>query len=183
MVERISALAGLEKPPRIGEGAGVTLAEMRIESLWQIAAWPDSLAEAGRRVANAAGVEGAPGPGLSAVAAGRLLLRTEPLKWWLIGAAPPEMGGSGTRLDLSHARTGLRVEGPAAGAVMARLAPLDFRSPAFAEGRVATAPIHHIGVTIRRGAAGFELYIPRSYARSLWSLVGETAAQFGAEIA
>ncbi|HAF74482.1 MAG TPA: sarcosine oxidase subunit gamma, partial [Gammaproteobacteria bacterium] len=48
--------------------------------------------------------------------------------------------------------------------------------------QVASAGIHHVGVTLRRSDAGYELFIPRGFAVSLWELLVETAEQFGLEI-
>jgi sarcosine oxidase gamma subunit len=39
-----------------------------------------------------------------------------------------------------------------------------------------------VGVTLRRSDAGYELFIPRGFAVSLWELLVETAEQFGLEI-
>jgi sarcosine oxidase gamma subunit len=41
---------------------------------------------------------------------------------------------------------------------------------------------HHVGITLWCSDDGFELFIPRGFALSLWEVLAETAAQFGAEI-
>jgi sarcosine oxidase gamma subunit len=189
MADRVSALDGHVAPRRLGpkDGpAGVRLSELRLHGLWQIAAWPDRLGAAGRAAAGAAGVPEAPGPGESAAGIRGTLLRTEPLKCLLASRDPlprPEIApGDGTALDLSHARTLVRLEGPAAPDLMARLVALDLRPGAFPDGRVATAPIHHVAVTIHARAGGLDLYLPRSFALALWEHMAETGAQFGLEI-
>jgi sarcosine oxidase subunit gamma len=191
MVERVSALAGhldARQWGMIGEaGPGVRLSERRLASLWQIAAWPDRLAEVAEAAAEAAGAAAAPAPGASAEGTTGTLFRTEALKWQLAGARPiaepalPE--GAGTVLDLSHARTVIRVEGPATEALMARLAAVDLRERAFPEGAVAATGMHHVSVMLHRRAGGIEIHVFRSFALSLWEHIGEVAAQFGAEVA
>ncbi len=63
-----------------------------------------------------------------------------------------------------------------------RLLPLDLRPDRFGVNQIASAGIHHVGVTLRRSDAGYELFIPRGFAVSLWELLVETAEQFGLEI-
>ena len=123
--------------------AEVVLGEIGELRLHQIAAWPDCIATVGKIAARAAGVAAAPGPGRAVQAAESAainsaaatdatsaesakstapespppaLLRIEPLKWWLIGAPlAPDIGPQqGAVLDLSHARTRLRIAGPRA---------------------------------------------------------------------
>jgi len=110
------------------------------------------------------------------------LLRIEPLKWWLIGAPlAPDIGPQqGAVLDLSHARTRLRIAGPRAAEFLNRHLPLDLRAAAFPEGAVASSQLHHVGVTLWRSRRGYELFIPRGYALSVWEVLLQTAAQFDA---
>jgi sarcosine oxidase gamma subunit len=42
--------------------------------------------------------------------------------------------------------------------------------------------LHHVGITIWHSSDGFELFVPRGFALSLWEVLTDTAAQFGAEI-
>jgi len=190
MVEPRSALDGHLAPGRHGSGPaagpGIRLAERRIAALWQVAAWPDRLDAAGAAVARAAGAESAPGPLRAVDGTAARAMRIEPLKWWLVAEAPlarPEIEpAEGTVLDLGHARTVLRLEGPALGDLMARLVSLDLRDAAFPEGAVAATGMHHVGVTLTRRAGGIDLYLPRSFALSLVDYLLETAAQFGIEI-
>jgi heterotetrameric sarcosine oxidase gamma subunit len=88
----------------------------------------------------------------------------------------------GTVLDLSHARTVIRVEGADAADLMARLLPIDMRPVSFPEGSVATAGLHHVGVTVLAREGGFDLLVPQTFARSLFEHVVEIAAQFGVAI-
>jgi sarcosine oxidase subunit gamma len=187
MAEPVSALEGCLAPRSHGPGTpGIAFGERRIGALWQVAAWPDRLAEAGNAAAGAAGVATPPGPGQSAAGASAAILRVEPLKWWVLADAAlprPEIApGDGTVLDLGHARTAIRIEGAALPELMARLVPLDLRPGRFPDGSVASTGLHHVGVTLLARAGGVDLFVPRSFARSLFEHVAEIAAQFGVEI-
>ncbi|MEM8793614.1 MAG: hypothetical protein AAGE80_18490 [Pseudomonadota bacterium] len=178
MVERVSALADEEMPLQFGPG--LTLSERRVGSIWQLAAWPDRLGDVAATAAASAGLSTAPGP-LQADGSSMRLLRTEPLKLLLVSdeeSAAPDLGGSGTIIDLSHARTVIRVEGALRADFMARLMPLDLRPKAFPEGRIATSAIHHVAVTVDARGGGLDLYCFRSFGRAMWEHLVETAEQF-----
>jgi heterotetrameric sarcosine oxidase gamma subunit len=191
MVERASALEGHNAPRQFGltgpGGPGIRLSERHLASLWLIAAWPERLAETGAAAAKAAGVDAAPGPGASVTGEGGTLLRAEPLKWLLVSedenARPALEANDGTVLDLDHARTVIHVSGPNALDLMARMVPLDLRPAAFPEGSVANTGLHHVGVTIVARDGGFDVLVLRSFGLSVWEILVESAAQFGAEIA
>ncbi|MEM7178932.1 MAG: sarcosine oxidase subunit gamma [Pseudomonadota bacterium] len=179
MVDRISALAGQEMPRNFGPD--LTMTERRLGAIWQLAAWPGEVAGAGKLVARTAGVRTAPGPRASASGKTADLLRIEPLKWLLTSDAPiekPEMGATGTPLDLSHARTVIRLQGEAVPELMARLTPLDLRESAFPEGSVATSAIDHVAVTLHAREGGLEVYCFRSFGLSIWEHVANSAEQF-----
>ncbi len=185
MAERISALEGHVATGRFGADGevGVTLCEVPGLTLHQVAAWPDSLATVGAKAAKAAGAKAAPGPCAAAVGSEGALLRVEPLKWWLFGVAAPALApAEGATLDLSHSRSHVRISGPQAAALLNRHLPLDLREAAFPAGSVAASAFHHVGVTLWRSEAGYELFLPRGFALSLWELLLESAAQFGAEV-
>ncbi|MEO1776556.1 MAG: hypothetical protein AAFS07_16540 [Pseudomonadota bacterium] len=170
---------------------GVTLSERPFAALWQVKAWPGGMAAVETAIAASVGAT-APGPGFSAGdPAGALALRTAPLAWWIVGEGPvarPDLGGAGTLLDLSHARWRLRLEGTARDAVLSRLISLDLRPGRFGPGRVALAPIQHLGCVFHVGEDGgagpapVDIYAPRSQARALWKLVRDTAIPFGCQI-
>ncbi len=190
MVERVSALAGHLEPRVLGPvgaaGPGVRISEIRLGGLWQVAAWPGRLAEAGAAVAASAGVAAAPGFGQAAFGSRGTALRTEALKWLV--ASPhalsrPEIAvEDGTALDLSHARTVLRLEGPAARDVLARLVAIDLRAQAFPDGRVAVTGAHGMGLTLVAREGGVDVLAFRSFGLALLEMLEEIAAQFGAEI-
>ena len=129
------------------------------------------------------GAEQAPGP--CKVQSGKHgdALRIEPLKWWLYGVAAPEIEAEqGSMLDISHSRTQIRVTGPEAVTFLNRHLSLDLREKSFPAGSVASSVIHHVGVTLWRSEQGYELFMPRGFALSLWQGLVESATQFGLEV-
>ena len=185
MAKRQSALASVYHRGIYGQPGepGVRLQEITDLNLVQIAAWPDMLESAAKGVAQAIGADRAPGPGYAVSTERGTALRVEALKWWLLDCGmPPLDATTAVSLDLSHSRTRISVSGPEASVCLNRLLPLDLRPDRFGINQVASAGIHHVGVTLRRSDAGYELFIPRGFAVSLWELLVETAEQFGLEI-
>jgi heterotetrameric sarcosine oxidase gamma subunit len=185
VAEHESALKGHYKTGRFGEAGepGVTLAEVPVVVLHQIAAWPDTMESISARAAQAAGVDSAPGPGGAAAGPRGAVLRVEPLKWWLYGVEAPELDAEeGVVLDLSHSRTQIRVTGPDARECLNRLIPLDLRSGSFPVDSAAATGMNHVGVALWHSRDGFELFLPRGFAVSLWELLLDTAEQFGVEV-
>lgn len=185
MAERISALTGHYEPGRFGEAgdAGVILQEVRDLILHQVAAWPDSIDNVGEKAAAMAGTSSAPGPCLAIEGSKASLLRIEPLKWWVYGAEAQTLDAEqGATLDMSHSRTHIRITGEQATTCLNRLLPIDLREQSFPVGSVASTTMHHVGITLWRSSYGYELFIPRGFALSLWEILLETAVQFGVEV-
>jgi heterotetrameric sarcosine oxidase gamma subunit len=187
-VERTSALAGVYKTGKFGvlgikDTVGVTLQDMPDLVLHQVAAWADTVEEVGAGAAAAAGAPVAPGPCKSESGESASILRIEPLKWWLVGAQAPQLeSDKGVTLDLSHSRTHIRINGTEAADFLNRFLPLDLREHSFPLGSVASSVIHHVGVTLWRSAAGYEMFVPRGFAVTLWHGFVEVAEQFGVEV-
>ena len=182
---RASALAGRYGIGKFGAGGepGVILQELPDLVLHQVVAWPDTVDLVEKRVADAIGVERAPAPCRAVSSATGAALGVEPLKWWLYGVRAPDMDAEqGTTLDISHSRTRLRIAGPDAAEFLNRFLPLDLRESAFPVGSVASSVIHHVGVTLWRSSAGYEIFIPRGFALFLWQGFVEVAEQFGVEV-
>jgi len=185
MAERESALRGHYKQGRFGEPGepGMTLTEVPGLKLFQLAAWPDTVEEVGAKAAAHAGAASAPGPGRVVAGSNGALLRVEPVKWWLYGATADKLDpGLGATLDLSHSRTHVRAAGPRSRECLNRLLPIDLRAESFDTGSVAASSMHHVGVTVWRSEDGFELFLPRGFAVSLWEVLLATAEQFGVEV-
>lgn len=185
MAERASALDGHYHVGRFGSDGepGVCLALVRDLQLQQVAAWSDTFTKVAISVAAGIGIPSAPEAGRSISGDNGAMLRVEPLKWWLVDAAEVTLEpDQGAVVDLSHSRTRIRVIGIHATTLLNRFLPLDLRQPSFAEGRVASSVLHHIGVTLWRSPAGYELFVPRGFALSAWEVILDSAGQFGVEV-
>ena len=185
MAKRASALAAHYPVGRHGAPGdpGVILEEIRDLELHQIAAWPDTIDQVAAIAAETVGADNAPVPLNSRVGSNGTLLRIEPLKWWSYGAEPPAIDAEiGNSLDVSHSRTHLRISGPDAAEFLNRHFPLDLRDASFPVGSVASSVTHHVGCTLWRSEDGFELFIPRGFAMTLWEGFLDSAEQFGLEV-
>lgn len=194
MAEPLSPLGPAWTPGRFGAPGpvGATLSETPPGSIVQIAAWPGEEAAAREAIRAVAGLAlearagaGAFGETASAFgfAPGRFLLvdEAENRAEALTAALPPR---AATVLDLSHGRTALRVEGPKAEWVLAKLFALDFRPAAFAIGDGRAAAHHDVSALIQRsGPDRFDLYVFRSFARAFWRTLRHAAEETGYEIA
>lgn len=183
MAERASPF-----PAAVNQGrAGIRLTPLERGSIWQVACWPESFGEVEGELAAALHAE-APGPGRVAVGQdGRLLLRVEPLKWWVMGPdgadGPLGLGPErGAVLDMSHDQAGIAVEGAAAGELLKRIVPIDLRERAFPDLSWATTLAHHMITRVLRrdrGAPRYEVMVMRSYAEDLHGILAQHLAQFG----
>jgi len=188
MVDRVSALTGFYRTGKFGilgeDGtAGVRIEEIRDLVLHQVAVWPDSMDVVGKQVAKATGCKSAPGPCQATVGKKATMLRIEPLKWWLVGGEVEVLEAEqGATLDISHSRTQIRISGDQAASYLNRHLSLDLREDSFPVGSVASTAIHHVGVTLWRSEHGYELFIPRGFALSIWEGMFESAMQFGVEV-
>ena len=187
MAERASPFAGTVAESR----AGIRLSPLPPGSTWQVACWPDSFAEVEGELASALGCN-APAPGRVSLARSddpgeRLLIRVEPLKWWVIGpdgadcplAPAPDMGAA---LDMSHDQAGIAVEGAAAAELLKRLVPIDLRERAFPDLSWATTLAHHMITRVLRrdrGTPCYHVMVMRSYADDLHGLLAHHLAHFG----
>ena len=177
--KRVSALDGHYSKGQFGPDSvvGVRLAEIRELTLHQVASWPETWAASGAKAAKAVGATSAPGLNQAAVGRKGALLRVEPLKMWVLGRGAPQISPhEGAVLDLSHSRTHLRISGPEAALLLNRHLPLDLRNASFPVGTVASTAFHHVGVALWRSDAGFEVFLPRGFAVSLWQVLLESAA-------
>lgn len=193
MLEKSSALAAHYHTGPAGDigadGRGVTLHEIRDAGLWQVSGWPEAMEAAGERLAGIVGAEAAPGPLKSVAGAKGMLIRVQPFVWWLTRADAATAAEAvaidaeqGTALDLSHSRTVVRIEGRRARDLLNRGLSTDLRPANFSQGSFAGGAIHQVGVHLHHREDGYDLYIPRSFAVTLWEFLTETAAQWGYEV-
>ncbi|MFT5260732.1 MAG: heterotetrameric sarcosine oxidase gamma subunit [Saprospiraceae bacterium] len=186
-VERVSGLEGYYHTGRFGANPeatpGIVLQEINQLTLWQVAVWPEAFAEVAKRIATDCGAKAAPKPGQSVVGKKGIVLRAEPLKFWVLGMTASELNleTEGCIVDQSHSRTRIRVSGDDAVTLLNRHLPLDLRDDAFPVGAVGSTAFHHIGITLWRNEDGYDIFMPRGFALSLWELLTHSAEQFGLE--
>lgn len=185
MVDRVSALAGHNEPAHLGDPGktGVTLREPANLVLHQVGAWQDSIEEVGQALAKLIGADAVAGPCSAVTGSKGSMLRIEPMKWWLFGVEAPAFDAQkAVTLDLSHSRTHIRVSGDDAVEFLNRHFPLDLRAASFPIGAVASSATHHVGVTLWHSQDGYELFMPRGFALSIWEGFVASAQQFGVDI-
>ena len=159
------------------------LSEIKNLQLTQVAAWPDSINKVGSYIANHLNLNEYATPNKAIVNNSVVMMRIEPLKWWIIGSDVPALSSDdGTSLDLSHSLTHLEISGPSTSLFLNRHLPIDLREKYFPVNLVASSAIHHVSVKLWRSDSGYHLFIPRGFALSLWEIFLETASQFGYEI-
>ena len=174
-----------ERTLPLAQGASVRGLSLRsCGRLLQYHAWPDTYAEMAGMVARHCGVTASPAPGKAANGAGGSLLRIHPQRLWLLSERS-EAGGVeldphvGVSLDLSHARSILRVAEEIAEPLLSRFIAIDLRPHRFAVDDVAITPLHRVSVVLWRRPLGIDILVPRSFARSIWDLLAETAERLG----
>ncbi|MGF1628075.1 MAG: sarcosine oxidase subunit gamma [Kiloniellaceae bacterium] len=167
---------------------GIVLAERKLVSLVQVAAWPDTVEQVTDTVASVvrcappqlpAGSSGDAEGALLAIAPGRLLVESRDPQ--LAARLAEQIGPAlGAVTDLGHARIAIRVAGPRAAWVLAKGLALDLHPSAFPPMKVAQCAIHEVGIILRRlSADSFDLYVYRGFALSFWDWLTEAAAETG----
>lgn len=195
MADTISALDKMLQPGRFGclqnGKPTVTLQEIKDMSLTQMAAFPHQkaafhsylndtlhcgLPQAGK-------VEGGTYSVRKAGKSTCFLARLDPAKIMLISKSKPvDLPSEFYPLDLTEARTVLKIQGDNATALLARLCALNFSDAAFPEGSIAMTGMHHVSVSIWRHQDAYIAFLPRSFAASLFHLMLQIAEQFGCEV-
>jgi sarcosine oxidase subunit gamma len=188
---RQSALGTLLAPrrPDSAERAEVRLQERHALLIRQIAVWRDAdLAPLRRALAERPGIALPDGPD-AARADGRVTLRIAPRRWLLIEASgavaesdlAAALAGRAALTDLSHARTVLRLGGPADRSVLAKLCRIDLHPSALPPSRVAQTALGQVPALIHAldDEPGFDLYLPRSLAVSATVSLVDAAEEFG----
>ena len=182
--------------------SGIILSDVRSTIINQVAVWPDTLNDIGTKISQSLNLEQFPEANKAISSDKVAMLRIEPLKWWIIsprGIDHQDFEDSslsilkslekyidlvekGNFLDLSHSRTHVRILGQDSTTLLNRHLPIDLRENSFPLNSVASTAFHHCSVTLWRSVKGYELFLPRAFALSLWEILIESAAQFGYEI-
>lgn len=153
--------------------------------LVQYHGWPETYAELAATIAAQCGAAAGPAPGKAVHGSSGSLLRIHPQRLWLLSERSDAVGNLvvephlGAALDLSHARAIIRVAGDTAEALLSRYIAIDLRPHRFAVDDIAITPLHRVSVVLWRRQNGFDILAPRSFARSLWDLLAETAERLG----
>jgi sarcosine oxidase subunit gamma len=117
-----------------------------------------------------------------ALAAGDLTVLWHGPGQWLMVRAPAAtqladelaalLGEDAAVVDLAHARTAFRLEGPGARDVLARGTSIDLRPTHFAPGACALTALDKIGALLHAAAPDtIDVYVARSYAQALVELL------------
>ena len=173
MPERASPLAPDASAP------GLSLRSCGL--LLQYHGWPETYPELATMIAAQCGAATAPPPGKAVHGSAGALLHVHPQRLWLLSersdaTGHPVVGPQlGAALDLSHARSIIRVADDVAEALLSRFIAIDLRPHRFAIDDVAITPLHRVSVVLWRRSQGIDILAPRSFARSIWDLLAETA--------
>ena len=188
---RRSALDGHYETGNFGsegpEGPGVSLSERRPSAMAQVNGAPDEarLAE----LLSTLAPDAAPKPLSSFQAEGLRMLWTGPGQWFAMSdsMAPAVLvstledvlaGTDATVTDLSHARTVLRISGPACKDLLTKGCPADVE--AMAPGDCLLSLLSHFNVLVDCVAEdACEVYVFRSFGLSLWEWLTDAAGEFG----
>jgi len=183
MPDRISALSNLAAPAPEGEAA-LTLSELRPASIVMLQAFLDGAMEFGEALGEALSLDipenayFAEGENATLVSlgAGRLLALAGTEN--LAARLGEKIGTSGTVVDLSHARTLLRLEGAPVEEVLNRGIAMDLhRMP---PGAATQTKMEHFDVTLmRRSPECFEILAFRSFGEAAAEWILDAGMPFG----
>jgi heterotetrameric sarcosine oxidase gamma subunit len=194
MVDQLSPLAPVFRPGshrHTAGGVSLTLSEVQPGSIVQLAAWrgeEGAMIAAIRDVAGLALPDGA-GGGIATetknafgFAPGKFLVADQD-EGLAAAFANAVAASTGTVTDLSHGRTAIRITGPKAEWVLAKFFAVDFSLPAFPIGSGLSTVHHDIFAQIQRtGADQFDIYVFRSFARSIWNSLCHASEEVGYEV-
>jgi heterotetrameric sarcosine oxidase gamma subunit len=174
MAERASAIIAASRAPGLSERRGW--------SLTQYHAWPERYAQMAEKARVQCGAATSPSPGKAVNGARDALLRIHPQRLWLLtprdsAIAEKVSVEDGVTLDLSHARSIISVDAGIAEKLLSRFVAIDLRAERFAVDDVAATSLHRVPVVLWRRAEGIDILAPRSFARSIWDALAETAAR------
>ena len=189
---RRSALQDHYRTGRLGarpeDPPGVVLTEYRPRSIVQLNGAPESGV-----LAEAFGVSEAEVAPNRSFSAGAVRYAWNGPGRWLAESAehhPSELTGhvenalrahGASTTDLSHARTVVRLSGPAATNLLAKLCPVDIEAMRTGDSVVTLAGPFNVQV-VKTGDEAFRLYVFRSFGLAMWEMLQAEAAEFGAEI-
>ncbi len=198
MVEIRSVLEGHVKPGRHGLTVvhpGVVLREVTGRDLVQVGAWRDTIGSVRGRLASELGLAASPDLGRSAEGSTATVFMIGPDKLWITAPRDRDLFERLSKVlhpvdavvtELGHSRTIIRIAGREARDVLARFVAIDLDPARFPPASFASVGVHAIGCLLHyvkeEGAAGvYDLYIPSTFALSLFEAIAEIAEQWGYE--
>jgi methylglutamate dehydrogenase subunit D len=193
-----SPLAGTARLGRYGargdSAPGVTLSQRTGLVVAHVGARRDKLAEAIEWLGAVGGAlpENAP---RCAIGDRMVIVGCAPGQWFALsegGSSPTAvarltdaLAGIASVIDHSAGKVVVRVRGPRARDVLAKGCPIDLDPRAFGPGSAAVTEIAHIGVVIWQvdQQPTFDMAVNRSVAKSFWSWLTASAAEYGYDVA
>ena len=195
MLERNSVLTGvLKSGGRDGSGGQrrLQIGEARGWELVQLAAFPASLAELERVVRPLLGTSLPACVGKASTVGHRVLLKIGPEQFWIITRNDNDVSSAlRSAVDpllasitvLSHSRTCIWLDGPAARDVLAMGIAVDLSPDVFELNSFALTGLHHTPIMIHRSSATrYDLYALRTFALWTWEWLVDAALPYGYEI-
>ena len=181
MSDRVSPLGADFRPGKYGNmanGVGVTLSQPDHVFLGELAAFANGFDAVGKLVTSIKGKDA-------------IAFRIAANRWFIAGPDGAETAfaaklkpADGSLIDLSHGRTALRISGPKAEWVLAKLYAIDFSLSEFPAGSGLSTAHHNIFTQIfRNDDETFTLFVFRSFARAFWHTLQQAAAETGYEVA
>lgn len=174
-------------------GPLIAITERRGLGYLRVAAWADSAPVVRAALADALGAAAPASARLAAVSpSGNVIAAPAPDAWLVILADRRGVdlaADLGARLGPADAAiseqddglVALRLAGPKARDVLAKGSRIDLHPDAFPPGTVAQSPMHRIGALLHRaGEDVYDVYVARSYARSLCDALVDAAREFHA---
>ncbi|WP_170984566.1 sarcosine oxidase subunit gamma [Rhodoligotrophos defluvii] len=198
MAEILSALDGHVKAGRHGANVdepGVVLSEGRGLVTVQLTAWPDTASAVAVKAGQVAQTAMPPSMRIG-ISGQTTVLQVGPERWWFVVPASSDLrqrleaafsAEEAVVTDLSHARTIVRITGPKARDLLARVVPIDLHPAVFPRDSIAQTIMHGVGVLLHfSGSASdgdiFDLHIPGTFALSHWEWLVHQAEGLGLEI-
>ncbi len=192
-----SALAGTARIGRYGARGdsqpGVFLSERRDLAIAHIAARKDKVWEVVEWLSAVSGATPEEGPRCE-TGDGMVVVGSAPGQWFVLSEGERSLtaverltdalAGIASVIDHSSGKVVLRVAGPRARDVLAKGCPIDLDARVFGPGSAAVTEIAHIGCQLWQvdEAPTFDLIVNRSLAKSFWSWLAASSAEFGYEV-
>jgi methylglutamate dehydrogenase subunit D len=185
MPEVRSALPGRPTVQGSNADSAPAIEEVTARDLLQVAGWTSSFDAMAMQLAQLCECP-VPRDTLSASTAGATtMFRVAPERLWVAAPVERNLGaqlrgaltsGETVVTELGHSRTIIRVRGPRAADLLARFIAIDLADREFPVGRFAQTSLLHTGTLVHRTAGDdFDLYVPRSYALSIWEVMTAAA--------